>query len=198
MRKRLMSLIAVATLAASSVFAEEMPDPYLSLGLGGGISLSVPFADSAASNFHPFLEARARVMWFDFTLVGRYTRLADGYDELSAFLGIGICNREARKLRVGLEFGPRFRWVLKDGEGYYLDGDGNPSRVDKAVDYLSYSPVDYRVTVDYLLDNNVAIGGFYQVDTDYRFEAWERIVDLVRPDWDTGRLGFSCMYFFDL
>lgn len=198
MSKRWMALLAVVTLGIASAFAEEVVSPYVSVGVGGNLSLSVPFESAPAANFHPSLEARARVLWFDFALVGGYTRLDDGYNELSTFLGIGICNRDARKLRIGLEFGPRLRWILKDGEGYYLDGDGDPHRVDKSVDYLSYSPVDYRLTVDYMLSNNVVLGGFYQVDTDFRFESWERVVDLVNPDWETGRLGFTCMYFFDL
>ena len=198
MSKRWMALLAIVTLSMASAFAEEVVPPYVSVGVGGNLSLSVPFESASVANFHPSLEARARVLWFDFALVGEYTRLDDGYNELSTFLGIGICNRDARKLRIGLEFGPRLRWILKDGEGYYLDGDGNPSRVGKNVDYLSYSPVDYRLTVDYMLSNNVVLGGFYQVDTDFRFESWERVVDLVNPDWETGRLGFTCMYFFDL
>ncbi len=140
-------------------------------------------------------------MWFDFALVADYTRLSDGYNEYSTFLGIGLCNRDARKLRVGLEIGPRFRWILKDGDDsskYYLDTDKNPVVQVDDLDCFANSPVAYRLTVDYLLASNVALGCFYQVDTDYRFERWERVVDLFSCDWETGRLGVSCLYFFDL
>lgn len=195
--KRLLLVPGICLALSSLSAAEPRNGQLVSVSLGGGMSLSVPFEDHGSENFHPVLETRARVMWFDFALRGEYTRHRDSWNEWSLMPSIGFCNFDARRFRLSLDFGPRFRFYQGDGKGWYND-DGDMKEASEALDYFSYSPVAWRIGASYLFSSHVVLSLSYQYDTKYRFEEWERVVDLIRPDWETGRFGVTCSYLFDV